>query len=350
MKNYLKHNWKLILNIVTFTLLALAIFLVRTDILNAIRDLGKINSIALILIIPLQIQNYAAYAHLYQEFLKILGSKHDFKFMFKVALEMNFVNHVFPSGGVSGFSYFAARLKPAGVSAAQATLTQTMRFVLTFASFVFLLFIGLFLLALGGSASNMTILITCSLAFLTVFLIIVGIYIVSSKKRIKSSIKFLTKVINRVLHVVRPNHPETISLKRVEEVGNETHKNYEILKEKLPQLRTPFFYSSLANITELATIYVVYIAYGSYVNPGAVIIAYALANFAGLIAVLPGGIGVYEGLMAAVLVSAGVPAGIAISVTVMYRVLNLLLSLPVGYYYYHKAVATLGKTPASIKV
>lgn len=349
MKQYLKRNWKLVLNIVTFALLGLAIFLLRDDIVSAVRDLGRINAIALLLIIPLQAQNYAAYAHLYQEFLKILGNKQDIKLMYKIALELNFVNHVFPSGGVSGFSYFAARLKSYGVSTAQSTLTQTMRFVLTFASFVFLLFIGLFLLALGGSASNMTILITCSLAFSTVFAIVAGAYVVSSKTRIKNFTKMLTKAVNRALHVVRPNSPETINLKRVEQVGNEMHGNYLILKEKFPELRTPFFYSTLANITELASIYVVYIAYGQFVNPGAIIIAYAVANFAGLIAVLPGGIGLYEGLMAAVLVSAGVPAGLAISVTVMYRVLTLAIGLPIGYYFYHKAMATLGKTPDQLQ-
>ena len=349
MKQLFKRRWKLFLNIITFGLLGLAVFLVRHDIAHALRDLGKINTVALLLMIPLQAQNYAAYAHLYQEFLKILGKKLPTKFMYKVSLELNFVNHVFPSGGVSGFSYFAAHLKSVGVSTAQATLTQTMRFMLTFASYVILLFIGLFLLALGGSASNMTILITCSLSFLTVFTILAGGYIVSKKARIKTFTKTLTKLVNRLLHLVRPGHPETIGLARVEKLGNEMHENYVLLRAKLPQLKTPFFYSMLANITELATIYVVYIAYGQFVNPGAIIIAYALANFAGLVAVLPGGIGVYEGLMAAVLVSAGVPAGLAISVTVMYRVLNLLLSLPIGYYFYHKALPSLGKTPDELK-
>ncbi len=343
MKEYFKRNWKLILNVVTFILLGGAIFLVRNDIAKALQDLGKINAIALLLIIPLQAQNYASYAHLYQEFLKILGNKQPFKRMYEVALEMNFVNHVFPSGGVSGFSYFAARLKPYGVTTAQSTLTQTMRFVLTFASFVGLLFIGLFLLALGGTASNMTILITCSLAFLTVFVIVGGTYIISSEARIRKFTKGLTRFVNKILHVVRPKYPETINLKRVEKLCHEMHDNYIILKEKLPELRKPFFYSTLANITELSTIYVVYIAYGQYVNPGAVIIAYALANFAGLVAVLPGGIGIYEGLMTAVLVSAGVPAGLAISVTIMYRVINLTLSLPLGYYYYHRALNKMSR-------
>lgn len=342
MKNYLRHNWKLVLNIVTFGLLGSAIYLVRADIGHAFDDLFKVNAVALVLMIPLQAINYSAYAHMYEELLDMLGSKQPFRRLYKVALELNFVNHVFPSGGVSGFSFFTARLKPFGVSTAQSTLTQTLRFLLTFASFVILLFVGLFMLALGGSASNMTILITCTLSFLTVFGIVVGIYVVSSKRRIHSFSQALTKYVNRAIHFVRPKHPETINLKRVEKVFSETHENYLLLKEKFPQMRKPFYYAMLANITELATIYSVYIAYGQFVNPGAVIIAYALANFAGMVAVLPGGIGVYEGLMTAVLVSAGVPAGLAISVTIMYRVLNMILSLPVGYYFYHRALDKLG--------
>lgn len=342
MKNFLRKNWKAILNAVTIVLLGAAIYFVRKDVGSVLSDFAKINAIALILMIPLQLLNYSAYAHMYQDLLGMLGSRQPLKRMYKIALELNFVNHVFPSGGVSGFSYFTARLKPYGVSTSQSTLTQTLRFILTFASFVILLFIGLFMLALGGSASNMTILITCSLAFLTVFVIVVGMYVISNKKRIHSFTQTLTIYINKAIHVIRPKHPETINLKRVEKVFNETHDNYLLLKEKFPAMKSPFFYSILANVTELATIYVVYIAYGQFVNPGAVIIAYALANFAGLIAVLPGGIGVYEGLMTAVLISAGVPAGLAISVTVMYRVINMALSLPVGYYFYHKAIDKLG--------
>lgn len=342
MKKYMRKNWKLILNLVTVALLALAIYFVRSDIQGALGDLARINAVALLLMIPLQIQNYAAYTHMYQELLKILDKPQPYRKMYKIALELNFVNNVFPSGGVSGFSYFAARLKPEGVSTAQATLIQTLRFMLTFASFVVLLFVGLFLLALGGSASNMIILVTCSLSFLTVFGIVGGGYIVSSKSRIHTFTQTLTRYVNRTLHIVRPKHPETINLKRVERVFNELHENYLLLKEKFPKLKSPFFYAMLANITELSTIYVVYIAYGEFVNPGAVIIAYALANFAGLVAVLPGGIGVYEGLMSAVLISAGVPAGLAISVTVMYRIINMSLSLPIGYFFYQRALSTLG--------
>ncbi len=84
--------------------------------------------------------------------------------------------------------------------------------------------------------------------------------------------------------------------------------------------------------------YVVYIAFGHYVNPGAVIIAYAIANFAGLVSVLPGGVGIYEGLMTGTLAAGGVPAALSLPVTVMYRVVNFAVQIPVGYYFYQKAL------------
>jgi uncharacterized membrane protein YbhN (UPF0104 family) len=74
-------------------------------------------------------------------------------------------------------------------------------------------------------------------------------------------------------------------------------------------------------------------------------LAYAVANFAGLVSVLPGGVGIYEGLMTLVLTATGVPSRLSLPVTVMYRVLNTIVQLPPGYYFYHR---TLHKTKESV--
>ena len=37
-------------------------------------------------------------------------------------------------------------------------------------------------------------------------------------------------------------------------------------------------------------LYLVFVAFGFWVNPGAVILAYAVANFMGLVSILPGGL------------------------------------------------------------
>jgi uncharacterized protein (TIRG00374 family) len=79
-------------------------------------------------------------------------------------------------------------------------------------------------------------------------------------------------------------------------------------------------------------------AFGQWVNLGAVIIAYAVANFAGLVSVLPGGVGVYEGLMIAILAAGGVPAALSLPVIIAYRVLNTLLQVPLGGLFYYQRI------------
>lgn len=333
-----KKRWKLVLNYVTFLALVGLVYILRHQILNTITNFSRINPWALLLMIPCQALNYHSYTKLYQSFFAILGKKVEFRPMLRVVSELNFVNNVFPSGGITGFSYFGLRMRGLGISTGQATLVQMMRFALVFISFQILLFVGLLTLAIGGRASNLTILVSGSLATLLVVLTLVVAYIIGSKQRINSFFTFITQLINRLIQLVRPKHPETINIASAQRLFNDLHENYLLLKSKYREVARPLAYALLANVAEIMTIYAVYVAFGHYVNPGAVIIAYAIANFAGLVSVLPGGVGIYEALMTAVLATAGVPPGVSIPVTVMYRIVNMLLQLPAGYYFYHKTV------------
>ena len=314
------------------------VYALREQIVSTIENIGRVNYWVLLLMIPIEALNYDAYARMYRSFFHLLGDKVSYKEMFKVSLELNLVNHIFPSGGVSGFSYFGLRLKKIGISSGKATLVQTMRFIFLFLSFEILLVIGLLSLAIGGSANNLTILVAASLSTLLIVGTLLLAYIIGSKQRINSFFTFFTNGINKLANTVFKGNKEVIETVRVERMLNELHENYLILKSDYGQLKKPFFNGFMANFTEILAVYVVYIAFGHWINPGAIILAYALANFAGLISVLPGGIGIYEAIMTAVLAAAGVPASISIPVTVMYRVINITIQVVPGYYFYHKAL------------
>src|SRR6185437_7146149 len=166
----------------------------------------------------------------------------------------------------------------------------------------------------------------------------IGIYIIGNRQRINSFLTIITRALNRLIHLVRPRHPEAINIEGAQKAFNELHDNYQVIKRNWQQLKVPFLYMIIANATEVAAVYVVYIAFGELVNVGAVILAYAVANFAGLISVLPAGIGIYEGLMTAVLAATGISAGVSIPVTIMYRVVNMVIQLTPGYYFYQRAL------------
>ena len=122
--SFWRRRWKLILNIVTIAALVLLVYAIRKDLADTIENIKHVNAWLLLLLIPLQMLNYHGQTKLYQNLFDIVGNKLDYKFLYKAALELNFVNHVFPSGGAAGISYFGLRLKTGEITAAKATLMQ----------------------------------------------------------------------------------------------------------------------------------------------------------------------------------------------------------------------------------
>jgi hypothetical protein len=338
MAEKLGSRWRKAITIATFVALFLLVYFSWQEIGDTFKRLFEINATILFLIIIFQFLNHHSYAKLYQSLFKIVGKKLKYWQMYKVSLEVNFVNNVFPTAGLTGFSYFGLRMQEFGVNAGKATLAHMMRFVGVFVSFQVLIFFGLLALSIEGKVSNFTILVASSLATLIVVGTIFVTYIVGSRQRIDAFFTWITKAVNRVIQVIRPKHPETISVASSRRMFFDLHEDYKIIKKNYKQLGPWLVYSLVANVVEIATIFVIYIAFGDIVNPGALIVAYVIANFAGLISVLPGGVGIYEGLMVAVLATAGVSPGISIPATIMYRVLTSAIQLPPGYYFYQEAL------------
>jgi uncharacterized protein (TIRG00374 family) len=291
----------------------------------------------------LQLWNYDAQTRMYLSLFKIVGNTFKYKPMFIAALELNFINNVFPSGGVSGISYFGVRLRSKSVTAGKATLVQIMKLLMLYISFEILLVFGIFLLAAEGRIND---LVLASAVTISTSLIIgtgLFVYILGSKQRVEQFFRLIKRLTNKVVRKVRrdPRH-KTIEMDRVQFLLSELHDNFKTIKSRITELKWPLVHALFANLTEIMCIYVIYIAFGEWVNLGAIIIAYSVANFAGLISVLPGGVGIYEVLMTTVLVAAGVPVALSLPVTIMYRVLTAAIQLPPGYYYYHKALNSKG--------
>jgi uncharacterized protein (TIRG00374 family) len=338
MKTRLKKDFRFWLNIITIVALGFLIVISWDQIKEAFGKVDSLNVFALLLMIPAQLVSYYAVARLYRDFFVAQGDKIRIRTMFKIALELNFINHVFPSGGVSGFSYLSLRLRKFGISTAKSTLAQLLRFALTFLSFLALVFFGMVVLSFGSDTNPLLILISSTIIFVTIFGTVIAMYIISKPSRIKAFVSWLPRALNALLRIFHVTKREIINIEKVESTLEDLHQDYVLLRQNMQLVKRLMWWALLINIMEILTVYLVYIAFGELINPGAVIIAYAVANFAGLIAVLPGGVGVYEGLMTAVLTSAGVNKGLALSATVIYRVLQMMFFLPIGYYFYNRAL------------
>lgn len=344
----LKRHWRLILNIGAIASLIILAYAIRFQLVDTLNNLTKVRAWVLLLIVPIEALNYHAQAKLYQKLFTIIGEKLSYINLLKLAIELNFVNQVFPSGGVSGISYFGFRLQESKVKGTKSTLVQTMKLMLLFVSFEPILIVGMLVLVASGKANDLVLSIGSALTMLVVIGTALFVYVIGNQERINSFLTPLVIFLNQSIHFIRPKRRETINVANAKVIFDDFYENYALLRAHYTELLKPFCWSLVANISEIAVIYVVYVAFGSYINVGAIVLAYAVANFAGLISLLPGGAGVYEVLMTAVLVAAGIPARLSLPVTVMYRVLNTLLQVPPGYILYRRTLAREPKIKVEI--
>lgn len=71
-------------------------------------------------------------------------------------------------------------------------------------------------------------------------------------------------------------------------------------------------------------------AFGKWVNPDGILVAYGLANVLAVIPITPGGLGVIEATLTSLLVGFDAPRGIATLGVIAYRLVNFWLPIPVG--------------------
>ena len=333
---------KIILNIVTLTILGLVIYASRDDLKGVVDELSNANLYWLLLFIPLQVVNYHAYARMYQETFDLLGERVGYWDMFKLSTELSFVNYVFPSAGISGFGYFSLRMRSFGVRGARSTMAQTIRWGIVLASFIPVLGLGVLMIALTDRVSNIVVLAASGLSFGVLILFMLVAFLLEKKNGIQTFVFFVMKNIETVANFVKRKKVTLLTAARKKRIS----RNFSRLEEDYLVVRgnwKGFTYASrwgiLANLTEVATIAVCFKALGANPVWGAIIVAYGVANIGSFIAILPGGHGVYEALMTAVLVSGGVPASLSLTATLTYRLVTTVLYVPPGYYFYSKAIA-----------
>ncbi len=338
-----------IISLITLLLLLLVIFTARQEIVHAIDLISHVNLWILALLIPIQFVVYFAAGEMMFEYLR---AKHTTKLasrltLTRMALELNFVNHLLPSGGVSGISYISWRLNKFGVSPGRATMSQAVRYVSGFLSYLTLLVISVVLITLDGGVNRLIILVSSVLACAIIFGMIFGIYIISSSDRLTNFAHWLTRNVNKFIKAVTLGKTKkALQLKRVESFFTDFHNDYVELRADKKLLLKPYMWGIIFNAADVGLFVIGFLSFGYHINPAIILIAYGIASLAGFIVITPGGAGAYEALMIAFMGSAGVPPGIAIAGVLITRVILLLGTIFSGYFFYQLTILKYGKNPA----
>ncbi|HEX6462064.1 MAG TPA: lysylphosphatidylglycerol synthase transmembrane domain-containing protein [Candidatus Saccharimonadales bacterium] len=332
-------------SIVSFITVILLVIFSWQDIVRALDLLWRVQWWVIALIIPVQVFSYYASGEILVSFLRAKKELMHVKPLeiVRFSLEFNFVNHVLPSGGLSGISYANWRFKHLGVSSARITLAQALRFIVTFVAYLILLLISLLFLALDGNVSRLMILFASSISTLIVLSTLLFVYIISSTNRVRTIARQLTNALNAVLNRFLRKRKNIIAEARVENFFMQMHADYIEVKHNPRQLRRPLAWGFAFIIFDIMLFFLVFASFGQFVNPAALLVAYGLAGVAGAFVVTPGGAGAYEAVMISVLASAGVSQGTAILGILLARVILIIMTIGTGYIFYQMALLKFGK-------
>ncbi len=334
------------LNVITVFLLALVVFFGWEEIVRAWAIVGDANLFILAIMIPVQIFDYYAVGEVIFSYLRSKGNLKDTSRwqMARMALELNFVNHILPSGGAAGFSYLGWVLKRHGVSAGRATMAQIIRFSLSFISFVAILVLAVLFLFFDQKINKFTVIISAVLVVAVIIGVILMIYVIGNRSRLTKFAGWLTHTVNRVVfRFTRGKKRQVVKLEIVENFFGDLHQDYLEIRREKKILIKPLLWVIVDHILDVGLILIAFLALGFWVNPAMLFIAFGLSSIVSVFSGTLGGTGVYEAIMVAFLASAGTEPGIAIAGTLLARVILLAGTILFGFVFYQLTLSKYGK-------
>jgi glycosyltransferase 2 family protein len=288
-------------------------------------------------VVAIQLVGYYCNAKYYQVILRLFGHELSLRALYESSLILNYVNQAFPSGGISGISYLSGRFGD-NVPAGKLSLAQLMRYGFTIASYTTILVPAFIVLFFGGNLVQVS---ARFMVFILLIIIIVGglaALLVNDRIVLTRVAHWFVTRINSVYKWVKGKASSLLTTGSVDRFIEEFYNGYSQFLERRGHWGKPFLYSLGANICEVLTVWVVFLALGQILNLGVVIAGYTLANLAALASPLTGGAGAYEATMVATLVGLGIPLTYAFTGVLVYRVFNMAFFLPAGFVLYHRSL------------
>lgn len=333
------------LSLITVFLLAAILLASRHELMRAWHLLHHVDLWVLLLLVPLQIFVYYAGGEMIFSYLRGKGQiDHVNRLtLARIALEGNFVNHLLPSGGVSGVSYLTWRLGLLGVPHGRATMAQVVRHSMGLIAFAVLLFIALFAVTLDGNLNRWIILASAMLFVLMTIVILLAIFLFSSKRRIDIFGNWIYRTVNMLVRKATfGKRRKMLELDEIEHFLVDMHHDFMELRHDKKLLIKPFLWGLVFTVADAGLFMVTFWALGESVNPAPILIAYGVASMVGFFVLTPGGAGAYEAVMVTFLSFAGIASSVAIAGILLTRVVLLLGTIIFGYIFYQHALSAYG--------
>ena len=317
--------------------LAIGLIVAASDASEMVQAIASVRPAMLLIPLICTAASYSAMAASYQRIAATAGLDLGFGKMLKITLASTAANYVFSTGGLSGLalrSYFFSRQH--GLSSGTAvsiSLAQT--FLTNFVLLAFL-FWGLLNLLVDGQLHGSSEVIVALLFVVSVVISCAAVAVVSSRPMRLRLFALLMRIPNLLSRFTKGRG--TVIRARLEFFELELNEGVDFLISCGTKLIPPLAYIGLDWFLMLGTLYAAFYCVDRPVPMHIVVIGFSTGVFLSLINLVPGGLGIMEGSMAAVFAAFGVPLEMAVVATVIFRVSYYVLPLVITLAFFRQVL------------
>jgi glycosyltransferase 2 family protein len=307
-------------------MVAITLLVIASDGKAIVEVARRVRPAMLLLPVAFTAGSYAAMALSYQRIAQMAGLELPFIEISKITLASTAANYVFSTGGLSGLTlrsyFFSQQHGLSSGSAVSISLAQTFLTNLVLLAF---LFWGLLNLLLDGQLRGGSEGIVAFLFVLSLLLCTGAVALVASRTVRQRLFTWLMRIPERFSRAFQTRGDAIRA--RLEFFEKELHEGIDFLIAQGAKMIPPLLYIGVDWFLMLATLYAAFHCVEHPVPMHVVVIGFSTGVFLSLINLVPGGIGIVEGSMAAVFSSFGVPLETAVVATVIFRASYYVLPL-----------------------
>jgi uncharacterized protein (TIRG00374 family) len=323
-----RFKWRNVFAVLGVLALALVVYANRHQFSSFWHIMKTLRWYVIVLIVFVQVGSYWVNGLYYRSILRIFTYDVGIKRLFEGALATNFVNYVVPTAGLAGAGFLSQVLAPE-VPRGESVLTQLMRYALSALAVLVMMPVGFLIIFLSNDAGHTVVKVTLGSSALIIIFALCVVTLVSRESALRRTVDWLMRVLKRLFK-------RFSSEEKVRHFVDEFYIGWHAMTVNKRRMLVPFGWSIVYIMIEIGTFWLAFLAFGKVENLGIVIMAYLFANIASTFGGVFFSTGTFELGMAGTLVALGSPLAFAFSVTVVYRVVNLVIALPPGFVYYRK--------------
>jgi Mg2+-importing ATPase len=326
---WLQRHWRLLLGILFIGVLVGFVATQREELIEVGHILAMANPLWLVAALIVQSLVYLCFASVYWRSLRLLGYHVRLFSLYGVAFVAIFLGRVFPAGGTSTFAFLLYQLRRRGIPDGTGAVAVTLDGLSYLIGFFILLSSGFLYLFTHGDLKVNQVLIV---ALLTLVIMALGMYVWGLSRDRSLLTQRALSLKNWIGRVFRRNWGDTQVLSFIAEL----YEGGALISRDRTGFVQLVGLHVLALLLDCITLLLLFWSVGVWPHFSVVLLGYSLAYFLSTVSSLPGGGGSFELTMTATMATLGIEHALALSVTLLYRLLAFWMPLFISAIIYRR--------------